>query len=226
MARRMLDDVLADRPGLAAVPVELHQLEGLPGRVLVEQSHDADLLVVGHRRRRGGLTSAVLGSVGLQCVLHARCPVAVVRLPAQPRPAADERRPVGATSPAPGRAARPSTRSTDRGGQGAVMRRLLVRDPMRRVQQVHCEHQREPVILQHPFSRHARTAPLRSATARRRPVRPGTRTGSTSGTSWSSTARRWRCSSSSCRSPRRGLRRESRRCSSSAPRPPRRYPTR
>jgi nucleotide-binding universal stress UspA family protein len=88
MARRMLDDVLADRPDLAAVPVELHQLEGLPGRVLVEQSHDADLLVVGHRGR-GGLTSAVLGSVGLQCVQHARCPVAVVRLPAQPRPAAE-----------------------------------------------------------------------------------------------------------------------------------------
>jgi nucleotide-binding universal stress UspA family protein len=46
--------------------------------VLVDQSRDADMLVVGHRGR-GGLRSAVLGSVGLQCVLHAAVPVTVVR---------------------------------------------------------------------------------------------------------------------------------------------------
>jgi nucleotide-binding universal stress UspA family protein len=44
----------------------------------VDQSRDADLLVVGHRGR-GGFGSAVLGSVGLQCVLHATVPVTVVR---------------------------------------------------------------------------------------------------------------------------------------------------
>jgi nucleotide-binding universal stress UspA family protein len=45
----------------------------------------ADLLVVGHRGR-GGFRSAVLGSVGLQCVLHASVPVTVVR--PEPQPAA------------------------------------------------------------------------------------------------------------------------------------------
>jgi nucleotide-binding universal stress UspA family protein len=46
--------------------------------VLVEASEGADLLVLGHRGR-GALRSALLGSVGLHCVLHATCPVTVVR---------------------------------------------------------------------------------------------------------------------------------------------------
>lgn len=74
----MVDDLLAERPGLAAVPVELQEAVGRPAQVLVEQSRGAGLLVVGHRGR-GGFASALLGSVGLQCVLHAECPVAVVR---------------------------------------------------------------------------------------------------------------------------------------------------
>ncbi len=51
---------------------------GTPGHALVGQSREADLLAVGHRGR-GGFQSAVLGSVGLQCVLHATVPVTVVR---------------------------------------------------------------------------------------------------------------------------------------------------
>ena len=51
---------------------------GSAGWVLSEESKRADLLVVGHRGR-GSLTSKVLGSVGLHVVLHARCPVTVVR---------------------------------------------------------------------------------------------------------------------------------------------------
>lgn len=77
-ARRMVDEVVAERPGLAVVPVELHEVVGRPAAVLIEQSRGADLLVVGHRGR-GGFASAMLGSVGLQCVLHAPCPVTVVR---------------------------------------------------------------------------------------------------------------------------------------------------
>jgi hypothetical protein len=58
--------------------VELHELEGHPAPVLIDQAKGADLLVVGHRGR-GGFASALLGSVGLHCVLHGECPVTVVR---------------------------------------------------------------------------------------------------------------------------------------------------
>jgi nucleotide-binding universal stress UspA family protein len=61
-----------------AVDVEVRVVPGAAAQVLVDQAADADLLVVGHRGR-GGFASACLGSVGLQCVLHARCPVTVVR---------------------------------------------------------------------------------------------------------------------------------------------------
>jgi nucleotide-binding universal stress UspA family protein len=88
IAQRMVAAVVADRPDLAAVPVELHEIEGQPAKVLIEQSRGADLLVVGHRGR-GGFTSALLGSVGLQCVLHAQCPVVVVRPAPEPRTAED-----------------------------------------------------------------------------------------------------------------------------------------
>jgi nucleotide-binding universal stress UspA family protein len=36
------------------------------------------VLVLGHRGR-GPVASAVLGSVGLHCILHATCPVTIVR---------------------------------------------------------------------------------------------------------------------------------------------------
>jgi len=53
---------------------------------LVERSRDADLLVVGSRGH-GGFRGLVMGSVSLQCMLHAHCPVTVVRPEPQPRPA-------------------------------------------------------------------------------------------------------------------------------------------
>ena len=62
LARRMVDEVVAEVPALAAVPVELHELEGKPAEVLIERARGADLLVVGHRGR-GGVASALLGSV-------------------------------------------------------------------------------------------------------------------------------------------------------------------
>jgi nucleotide-binding universal stress UspA family protein len=88
IARRMVDEVVADVPVLAHVPVELHELEGKPAEVLLGRARGADLLVVGHRGR-GGIASALLGSVGLQCVLHAECPVTVVRPTPQPEEVID-----------------------------------------------------------------------------------------------------------------------------------------
>jgi nucleotide-binding universal stress UspA family protein len=78
IASRMVEQVVAAQDALASVPVELHEVSGSPAKVLIEQARGADLLVVGHRGR-GGFASALLGSVGLHCVLHAQCPVTVVR---------------------------------------------------------------------------------------------------------------------------------------------------
>lgn len=56
---------------------------GSPGKVLVEQARRADALVLGHRGR-GAFASVLLGSVGLHCVLHATCPVTIVRPAPEP----------------------------------------------------------------------------------------------------------------------------------------------
>jgi nucleotide-binding universal stress UspA family protein len=83
--RRMVDEVVAGRSGeLTGVPVEVRAIPGPPAAVLVEQAAEGDLLVVGHRGR-GGFRSTVLGSVGLQCILHAPGPVTVVPTPAHAR---------------------------------------------------------------------------------------------------------------------------------------------
>lgn len=58
--------------------VRLVVTEGHPADVLLRASRDADLLVLGSRGL-GGFASAVVGSVSLQCVLHAHCPVLVLR---------------------------------------------------------------------------------------------------------------------------------------------------
>ncbi len=61
-----------------AVPVERRVVYGHPAQVLIDESKDADLLVVGSRGH-GGFTGMMLGSVSTHCVTHASCPVTVVR---------------------------------------------------------------------------------------------------------------------------------------------------
>ena len=68
-------------PAARAVPLDVRVVPGRAAMALLDQADHADLLVVGHRGR-GAVASACLGSVGLECVLRARCPVAVVRAPA------------------------------------------------------------------------------------------------------------------------------------------------
>jgi nucleotide-binding universal stress UspA family protein len=76
VARKIVDDVLST--AAARPEVRVTAIPGTIGPTLVEQSRNAQLLVVGHRGH-GEITSVLLGSVGLYCVLHAHSPVLVVR---------------------------------------------------------------------------------------------------------------------------------------------------
>jgi nucleotide-binding universal stress UspA family protein len=59
------------------VEIERRVIEGRPAEVLVDESRDADLLVVGSRGH-GGFTGLLLGSVSQQVSHHATCPVVIV----------------------------------------------------------------------------------------------------------------------------------------------------
>ncbi len=77
--QQAVDEVVAARPAqAAAVPVTVDARAGAAADVLLDAAEGADVLVLGHRGR-GALRSAVLGSVGLRCLLHAPCPVTIVR---------------------------------------------------------------------------------------------------------------------------------------------------
>jgi len=78
-ARLLVEEVVRDVAG-AEPPVEVRPaaIEGTPAAALIEAARDADLLVVGSRGH-GGFTGLLLGSVGLQAVQHAPCPVVICR---------------------------------------------------------------------------------------------------------------------------------------------------
>jgi nucleotide-binding universal stress UspA family protein len=78
IAERGLDKSLVEagvaESGVSVTPIVR---EGQAAKVLVAESHDAVLLVVGSRGL-GGFKGLLLGSVGQQCAYHASCPVAIV----------------------------------------------------------------------------------------------------------------------------------------------------
>ncbi|GAB3350597.1 universal stress protein [Modestobacter lapidis] len=77
--RGCVADVLPEGPQ-PPPQVHLRVEQGSAADALVRASHDADLLVVGSRGH-GGFASMLLGSVSMQCVQHATCPVTVVHSP-------------------------------------------------------------------------------------------------------------------------------------------------
>jgi len=80
-AREWVEGVRASLPErLQAVPCDVEAKTGPAAVVLVDAARNADVLVVGHRGR-GALQRAMLGSVGLGCVVHADCPVIIVPPP-------------------------------------------------------------------------------------------------------------------------------------------------
>jgi nucleotide-binding universal stress UspA family protein len=89
-AQQTLDAVvrrLRAEPEAAAVDFDPILIPGPPGPVLVDESVDADMLVVGSHGR-GDLGRVLLGSVSAYCVHHAACSTLIV----PSRPLAEHRR--------------------------------------------------------------------------------------------------------------------------------------
>lgn len=91
--RRVVSEVLGDAAGLA---VRVVAEVGAADEVLVRHAEGAGLLVVGSRSR-SRIAGMVLGSVALRTVVHATCPVMVVR------PTARREEPAGAPGAGQGR---------------------------------------------------------------------------------------------------------------------------
>jgi nucleotide-binding universal stress UspA family protein len=76
----LLEGELAELPAVAVRAVSGHA-----AHALLQAARGADLLVVGSRGH-GGFSSMLVGSVSLACMLHAACPVTIVRTTAEGRP--------------------------------------------------------------------------------------------------------------------------------------------
>ena len=73
--REVITEVLGEDPPILVQP---HIKQGRPAKVLIEESANADLLVVG-KRGHGGFAGLVLGSVSQHVAAYANCSVTVVR---------------------------------------------------------------------------------------------------------------------------------------------------
>jgi nucleotide-binding universal stress UspA family protein len=76
--QRLLTAARLSHPELPDVLVEEQVVEGGAAAVLIEKSRQARLVVVG-ARGHGGFEGLLLGSVGLELVQHADCPVLIAR---------------------------------------------------------------------------------------------------------------------------------------------------
>ncbi len=79
MQRRLAEQVAGYSDKYPDVRIQKIAQRGHPVSALTRASHDAELVVVGHRGR-GGYSGMLLGSVAAGVLHHAHCPVAVVRV--------------------------------------------------------------------------------------------------------------------------------------------------
>jgi nucleotide-binding universal stress UspA family protein len=70
----VVDEVVGNAVSVDVAPIAV---ENAPAKTLLDASRDADLLVVGSYGL--GLSGLLLGSVSLECVHHAACPVLIHR---------------------------------------------------------------------------------------------------------------------------------------------------
>ena len=75
IVEKMAADVQIENPDLEVTTLVS---AGRPAEILVRESENASLLVVGSKGH-GAFADMVIGSVSLHCVHHAHCPVVVVR---------------------------------------------------------------------------------------------------------------------------------------------------
>jgi len=78
-AQKQIDHVLAGAgPPPDGVELSSEPVRGTPGFALIEESREADLVVLGSRGH-GGFSELLLGSTTAEVSAHSHCPVAVVR---------------------------------------------------------------------------------------------------------------------------------------------------
>ncbi len=79
-AEKLLHTVVDAVAGERAAAVECVLVEGPAGHAILDNAHDAELIVVG-QRGLGTVGAVVLGSVSHHVLHHTRCPVLVVPPP-------------------------------------------------------------------------------------------------------------------------------------------------